>query len=222
MTKGTSAKRTLPSVASNNKSRWAVFISLVLVSLYAYTTQFVDKEKIVDLGKRAFTPIETSAQGQQAVFQTSPTVKYQSIEEAPYLITDVEYHKPLYQYVSDEANATQLAALDSNQNDVVDNIFENSSETAKAPKNLRELNQLTNANNAQYVLAQNTGTGGQGGGAGGGGGGSGVGAQGNNPIITENKPDDTEPQAPAAVPVPPAIWLFGSALMGLVGLRRKV
>ncbi|MFK8068734.1 MAG: hypothetical protein AB8D52_10855 [Gammaproteobacteria bacterium] len=27
--------------------------------------------------------------------------------------------------------------------------------------------------------------------------------------------------APAAVPVPAAVWLFGSALMGLVGIRRK-
>jgi hypothetical protein len=30
-----------------------------------------------------------------------------------------------------------------------------------------------------------------------------------------------EDGGPSAVPLPPAIWLFGSALMGLVGFKRK-
>jgi hypothetical protein len=36
----------------------------------------------------------------------------------------------------------------------------------------------------------------------------------------ENHGEDPE-DGPSSVPVPPAIWLFGSALLGLVGLKRK-
>ncbi len=32
---------------------------------------------------------------------------------------------------------------------------------------------------------------------------------------------DVSPATPSAVPIPAAVWLFGSALMGLVGLRKR-
>ena len=90
--------------------------------------------------------------------------------------------------------------------------------TPNQPQLLARFNPDNNPIRSQYIQGQGAGGGSTGAGAGGGGNGGSKEGEGNPDNTIGGEGNGT---AVSAVPVPPAIWLLGSALLGFVGLRRR-
>lgn len=200
----------------NNRLKYALFAMLTLLSLIAYAMQRGHKSIEVDTAD-----IKSGhAVGIPSAAPEAHTPFIQRWEKASGPIDPVLRDSPFK-----HANFFQPGEIVASNE-----VFELSSEETGAgvPKILeRYVMDLEDAIAAGFIPHQDSGNfaGGGVGGAGGGGGG-GKNKQPNYIVKTDDlNPNDTGTGGGkdniSAVPVPPAIWLLGSAFIGFIGLRRK-
>lgn len=196
-------------------SRWALFVSLTLLSLFYYTNIYGDMSVNTLADKQSQTPLNHDEQNYQAPLQFSQPLIFAGIDADPFLIADMQdanaFQETLYDSDQENTFATPESELDS-----ID-ASENALNGLNKQNNLNYLSQQTNVNSARYALTQgNNPTGG-----GAGGGATGRGSPADSVLNPDDLKQNSPTENPAAVPLPPALWLFGSAMLSLFGLRRK-
>lgn len=209
--------------SKSKKSKYLVFAVLGLLSLFAYTSHYsainsMDADKIAAL-KAKNKPKSTHDQELHTPFIERWEKNYAEVEQ---YLADNGFRKTNF-FLEGEMVAS---------NDV-NGLFELPTEETGAGIE-RYIQDLDDATVAGIMPASMSAPSAGGGGMGGGGGGRGGNGGRNTPYVAPsdldpNNPNDTNnPNTPggggsdlSAVPVPPAIWLLGSALLGFVGLRRK-
>jgi hypothetical protein len=209
------------------KSKYLLFAVLGLLSFFAYTNSY-NATKSIDADKIAALKAKNKSKSQQTQELHTPFV-----ERWEKTYTDID------EYLADSGFRKTPFFLEGQMvasNDI-NNLFELPTEETGAgiERYIRDLDDAAAASIVPASVSAPSGGGSGGSFAAGGGGGGGNGGGRNNPsylatpsdLDPNNSDDSNNTNIPgndgnlSAVPVPPAIWLLGSALLGFVGLRRK-
>lgn len=202
------------------KSKYLLFALLGLLSFFAYTNHY-NATKSIDADKVAALKAKNKSKPNQTQELHTPFIERweKNYAEVEAYLADNGFRKTPF-FLEGEMVAS---------NDV-NHLFELPTEETGAgiERYIQDLDDATVAGLVPNGMSAPSGGGF--GGAGGGAGGGGGGRNGrNNPsyLVPPSDLDPNNPNTPdgdggvSAVPVPPAIWLLGSALLGFVGLRRK-
>jgi hypothetical protein len=193
---------------SKKHSKWPLFLILMAISVFAYTT--TSKSDKFD--------------------QTIDAVNHKHLQSSKNNQIDQEKLGPhAFEFITSQNDETfgkhgifnndqtVVGLLSKEEKEDAAQTFEFPEEGEQVgnhqPKNLHHSypNNYGGAGSGQYIVS-NGGTGGASGGS------SGSGGKSEN---ENNNDPKTEIQQTSAIPVPPAIWLLGSALLGFAGLRRR-
>lgn len=211
------------SFGTSKRSKWLVFIVLTLISLFAYTSidEHPAPSKVASKTLLHSSNLNTIT-GESFHTRTSLPIASFFSDELPYLVADISPNQSIYEMINETSNDVRLN--ENVTNDDTEHLFPDTDKTIYKSNNLRQLNQHVNANAAQYIVSQanNSGAAGASGGGGAGGGSN----TRNQPSLIDKEDlnqdnTDSENLSPATVPLPPAIWLFGTALLSLMGIKRK-
>ncbi|OZA05961.1 MAG: hypothetical protein B7X95_04615 [Methylophilaceae bacterium 17-44-8] len=196
----------------NKRIKYSLFAVLSLLSFIAYTTHYyANKNDMRDKFATLAKP-QMAAQNNQEL-------------QAPFAQRWNQVYAEVQDYLNDDDFKKARFFLDG---EIVasNEVFELPTEETGAGLE-RYIQDLNDAVVADMVPNAVSGGGGSAGGFGGAGGGGGGGRDKNKqpPIITiSGDPNNTSGETESnlsAVPAPPAIWLLGTALIGLMGVRRK-
>jgi hypothetical protein len=223
----------------SKKSKYLVFAMLGLLSLFAYTNHYNANKEL------------KAEQVAALKSKNKPKVSSNQTLHTPFVERWEKTYADADTYLADKGFRKTQYFLEGSvvaSNDVNDTFVLPTEETgAGYQKYIQDLGDATVAG----IIPASTSAPSAGGGAMGGGGGGGRGRGGNqpqylaitdgdpsnpnndnnpsNPLDPNNPLDPSNPDLPggvgnggiSAVPVPPAIWLLSSALLGFIGLRRK-
>lgn len=195
--------------ASRKNLKWPLFFILMIISILAYTsmsdpntianTKTTASKKLTKVGNDITTPHQELALWNEKTRE----IKYSSIMNK-HVISNHE-HSPANVIASDSQTD-----IDQSFQFVEDEGPTDNNNKSK-PQNIAHFDPSNNPDRREYIS---------------GGAGSGGGGKGGKAGDKKNPPDNTKGnelgnENISAVPLPPAIWLLGSALLGLAGLRRK-
>ncbi len=206
-------KNSVRKQSKTKRIKYSLFAILSLLSLIAYTmhynaSQSQYSDQLANLGK------------------TSNKAKLHQELHTPFVQRWNKVYAEVHDYLNEDGFQKTRFFLDG---EIVasNDVFELPTEETGAGLE-QYIQDLNDAVIADMVPNQVSANGGSAGGIGGGGGGSGGGRdkkkQTPYQTISDLDPSNTGNGGDtelSAVPAPPAIWLLGSAILGLIGLRRK-
>lgn len=195
--------------ASRKSLKWPLFLILMIISILAYThtssTDIITNTK--PAASKKLTKVENDNtslhQGLALWDKQTNDIQHSSVSNKHYILK--HNHSPANVIASDNQADIDQSFQFAEGEEPIDNNIESKIQ------NIAHFDPSNHQDRSQYI---------SGGGASGGGGKGGKAGDKKDPSdnVKGNEPGN---ENISAVPLPPAIWLLGSALLGLAGLRRK-